>query len=266
MLEPWAMAHRRWKKWPIWHLMEKSNLRSASLIHATSDGEARSLRRLGLEAPIAVIANGVSIPPFAPSLGNRGGPCRAVFIGRIHPVKGLDRLLHAWQAVACSGWTLQIAGPDEMGHLEELQVLCRRLGVASQVTFRGAVDEAGKRELLESADLFVAPSHTENFGIAIAEALAHGVPVLTTQGTPWEVLDRIGAGWWTENSKDGIAQGLTSAISTTRDQLHQMGIRGRDLVQDRLGWAAIGAQFVDSYQWLLEGGAAPPWISLHGTR
>lgn len=260
MLEPWALRHRRWKKWPTWHLLEKSNLRSASLLHATSEMELRSIRRAGLRNAVAVIPNGVSVPDLSSLRVPKSERPRAVALGRIHPVKGLDRLLEAWSEIRPRSWELVIAGPDEGGHLLELDSSRARLHLEDSVTFCGPVRGEAKRELLASADLLVAPSHSENFGIAIAEGLAHGLPVLTTQGTPWAILEAAEAGWWVENSVEAISEGLALATSKSRTDLHEMGSRGRDLMEAQFSWRTVGDRFRDSYRWVLEGGLAPPWI------
>ncbi len=260
MLEPWALRHRRWKKWPIWHLLEKTNLRTAALLHATSEMEVRSIRNAGLRNAIAVIPNGVSIPDASPVRATSSGRFRAVALGRLHPVKGLPRLIEAWSKNEDRSWELVIAGPDESGHLQQLKALRAKLRLEETVSFQGPVRGEEKRDLLDSADLFVAPSYSENFGIAIAEGLAHGLPVLTTKGTPWAALEAEGAGWWVDNSLEAISAGLALATSKSHTELREMGARGRDLMQAQFSWKSVGDRFHDSYRWLLEGGSPPPWI------
>ena len=131
MLEPWALKHRAWKKQIAWWLYQRNDLRTARVLHATAPHEAESLRRLGLRQPIAVIPNGVDLPPFLHRSQVPASPHVALFLGRIHPVKGLLELVDAWRIVRPSGWTMIIAGPDEGGHRAVVEERIRRAGVES---------------------------------------------------------------------------------------------------------------------------------------
>jgi glycosyltransferase involved in cell wall biosynthesis len=110
-----------------------------------------------------------------------------------------------------------------------------------------------KQSALFNADLLVLPSHSESFGMVVAEALAHGVPVLTTTGTPWSVLPQRGCGWWVETTAGGIAEGLRQATSQPPEVLRAMGERGRELVAAEYGWEQVAKRFVRIYQDLLHG-------------
>src|SRR5205823_263559 len=139
---------------------------------------------------------------------------------RIHPIKGLDILLHAWQKISEShpDWRLRIIGPSENGHSDSLRrfVAEQRL---RRVSIEGALYGEEKSRVLESASLFVLPSRSENFGMAVAEALAAGVPAITTKGTPWRELQSEDCGWWIDHGMDSLAAALSTAMTLPASRL-----------------------------------------------
>jgi glycosyltransferase involved in cell wall biosynthesis len=254
MLEPWALNHKRWKKGFAWWLYQRRDLKRARCHHTTAKTEAGQLERLGLGVPICVIPNGVDVPAEFPPVGkheNRCGRRTALFLGRIHPKKGLPMLIEAWTRVRPEGWRLQIAGPDEAGHRVEVENAVFAAGLSEIVSFVGPVAGEKKKSAFFSADLFVLPTHSENFGIVVAEALAHGLPVVTTTGAPWSRLPELGCGWWVDVSVDEIAAGLRQATSCDTETLRAMGARGREWVRAEFGWERIAKEFMATYEGLL---------------
>jgi glycosyltransferase involved in cell wall biosynthesis len=116
------------------------------------------------------------------------------------------------------------------------------------VEFVGQVSGEEKERLLASADLLVAPSHSESFGMSIAEALARGVPVLTTTATPWSVLNDFGCGWQVEPTTGGITSGLRRATIEDRPALALMGARGLDYVRRHLQWDQLAGRYLELYE------------------
>jgi glycosyltransferase involved in cell wall biosynthesis len=255
MLEPWAFHHNRAKKFLPWHLWERQALARADVLEAKSDLEASSFPKVGLHNPVAVIPVGLDIPDLPPAARRQQGPRTCLFLSRIHPKKGIDMLLQAWASVRPAGWRLVIAGPDDGGYLPPLAALARSLGVAEEVKFLGPQYGDAKWNLLREADLFVLPSHSENFGIVVPEALAMGVPCIATTGTPWSQLERQGMGWWVEPTVATITAALRDAVSRPPADLAAMGRRGVGYVHDTFSWGAITRQTVDLYASLLPSGA-----------
>ena len=217
MLEPWALQHKQLKKKLAWWLYQRRDLRRSSYLHATGETEALNLRRLGLGVPVVTIANGIDLPkPSSKSSldpNRRSGAPTALFMGRIYPVKGLPMLVQAWARARPQGWRLIIAGPDEAGHRAEVERACTRSQAARSGVFHRRRSGPGKEDLFANADLFILPRHSESFGIAVAEALAHGLPVLTTKGTPWPGVVERNCGWWVEPTVAGLSEGLRRATS-----------------------------------------------------
>jgi glycosyltransferase involved in cell wall biosynthesis len=251
MLAPWAMAYKPLRKRIALAAYQRGLLEQVQLFVVSSPGEAANVRQAGLRQPIAVVPPGVDIPEASVRVSGTPEFRRALFLSRVHPIKGLVPFIHAWHALQPAGWRVTIAGPDEVGHRAEIEQLVAQLGLRSAFEFVGEADDAQKRELFQSADLFVLPTHTENFGLVVAEALSHNLPVLTTHGAPWAVLEKIGAGWWVEPGTEGLRDGLRAALATSPEQRLAMGQVGRRYVEEHLSWPSAAKRTRESYEWLL---------------
>jgi glycosyltransferase involved in cell wall biosynthesis len=256
MLEPWAFRHKGLKKWLAWQLYQRRDLQQAQLLHTTAAQEARNLENSGLGVPVCTIPNGVDLPTIEPGKAaarkaRDAGQRSALFVGRIYPIKGLPMLVEAWARVRPQGWRLLIAGPDEAGHRAEVERAVFVAGLNDVVSFLGPVESEAKSAAYFNADLFILPSYSESFGMAVGEALAHGLPVLTTKGTPWPGLTERDCGWCVDPTVDGIAQGLRQATSQDPATLRAMGARGRAWVAVEFRWDAVAKQFIAAYEHLL---------------
>jgi glycosyltransferase involved in cell wall biosynthesis len=261
MLAPWSLAHKGWKKRLAWGLYQKRDIQRAACLHATAEHEYRHLRALGLRQPVAVIPNGIEAPGTAPRKST-DGPRTILFVGRIYPVKGLLNLVAAWGKVRADGWKIVIAGPDQAGHQAEVQRAIADAGLEGFFEFPGPVHDAAKWDLYRAADLFVLPSFTENFGMVVAEALACGVPVITTHGAPWAELGERGCGWWVEIGAEPLASALREATALSDAERRGMGARGRRLVEEKYAWPGIAKQMVSVYEWVLGGGPPPECVRM----
>ncbi|MCF7995745.1 MAG: glycosyltransferase [Chromatiaceae bacterium] len=246
-------------------LYQRRDLETAALLVATAEQEAENLRRFGLRQPIAIIPNGVDLlggkVASTSEAAARKSLRYALFLSRVHPKKGLENLLRAWAKTQPQDWILQIAGPDEGGHLAQVLALAKRLGISHQVQYLGEFDDRAKWAVYRDADLFVLPTFSENFGVVVAEALSQGLPVITTTGTPWEDLRTYGCGWWVEPSEAGLQQALVKAFGLPAGRLAEMGERGRDYVQ-RYDWPVIAGQMLDAYRWVLGVDDKPDYVYL----
>lgn len=255
-LEPWALNHRRTKKLIALALYQRHVLCKAAMLVATAEQELRSIHRQSINTPVAVIPLGVDLPDVSiPSIKLAK---RILFMSRIHPVKGLIELVSAWALVRQSGWTVVIAGPDEGGHEAAVKAQIRLLGLEGDFLFTGLVEGEAKEQLFAECDFFILPSHSENFGMVVAEALARSLPVITTTGTPWELLQTRGCGWWVSPDVDGLALALSQALNMSKSELNQMGIRGRELVSQEFAWEKIGMMAFEATDWVLNKSAPVP--------
>ena len=251
MLEPWALNHKRLKKRLAWWAYQRRDLCRAAYHHATAEGEVKTLRDLRLGVPIALIPNGIDIADAA-NLQPREEKTRiALFLGRIHPIKGLLNLIQAWALLRPRGWRLHIAGPDEAGYRAALEQEIAVASLGETVRFLGPLDGEAKECAFAEADLFVLPSFSESFGMAIGEALAHGLPVLTTNAVPWPTIAARGCGWSVPATVEGTVKGLAEATSLDSATLAAMGRKGREFVQREFAWPNIAEQFIAAYGTLL---------------
>jgi glycosyltransferase involved in cell wall biosynthesis len=266
MLEPWALGHRAWKKQLALALYQLPLLRTARGLHATSEEEATNLRALGLRQPIAVIANGVDVPALPALPASRLKPQRtALFLSRLNVKKGILPLLEAWSKVQPPGWRLQIVGPDEGGYATVVETAIDRLGLREQVQLLPEADDQAKWALYRDAELFVLPSFSENFGVVVAEALAAGLPVITTTGMPWAGTVSRQCGWRIEPTVAALQPVLQQATAMSPATLAEMGARGREWMVASYSWSAIGTAMATFYDWLVDGAlpqTAPPFVRL----
>jgi glycosyltransferase involved in cell wall biosynthesis len=207
-LAPDAMMHRAWKKKPIWTLLQKPALNRADILHATSEKEATEIRAMKLKGQIVAL----DLPAYPMATRDPALPREKIvlFLGRLHPIKGTDLLIEAWAQVEqhFPDWRLVIAGPaDYPGFKEQLESDVVKFGLRN-VEFTGPIFGQEKFRMLQSASLVAVPSRSENFGYVVQEAIQAGTPVLTTTGTPWNNLERTGAGWTVEPNPRAIAQQL----------------------------------------------------------
>lgn len=272
MLDPWALRNSRQKKQVAEFLFEKSNLKGAACLHALNVSELESIRAYGLENPVAIIANGVTLPPASvepDSKLDEDGRRTLLFLGRIHPKKGLLELITAWKRLkeeapeVAKGWKLVAAGWDDGGHFEALQASVRDMDLSDDVTLPGAVFGEEKDRLFREASAFVLASHSEGLPMAILEAWAYELPVFMTPACNLPIGFETQAAIALETDPDQIFDALKQNL--LRPDLQQFGLNGRKLVSDQFTWTAIGAQFRDLYEWVhagAEADAAPDFVSL----
>jgi len=260
-LSTWALSQNYIIKKVLW-VIQRRVLRYSDMIHATSMVEYEQIRSMGFNAPVAIIPNGIDLPlefPFKKESDRR----TLLFLGRLHPTKCVDRLLHAWKELQYNHpeWDLVIVGKGKSNYIKELTHLKGQL-LLERVKFTGAVYGAEKSDIYNNANLFVLPSHSENFGIAVAESLAHSCPVVVSKGAPWSQLEEKKCGWWTDHNIQSLSKSLDISMSTPVEQLRIMGINGRHWMAQDYEWKVIAQKMSGSYNWLVKGGKPPSWIKL----
>jgi glycosyltransferase involved in cell wall biosynthesis len=185
---------------------------------------------------------------------------QALFLSRLHPKKGIRNLLRAWSNLRPEGWKLLIVGPDEANHREEIAGFIASNGLASAIELHNEADETEKWQHYARSHLFVLPSFSENFGVVIAEALAAGLPVITTKATPWRDLELNRCGWWIDVGEEALTMTLKQALSASQTVLHDMGERGREYVVRTYGWPRVAEHMMRAYEWLVRGGPRPQYV------
>ena len=253
MLSPWCLASKRWKKQLGWVLYQARDLRRASFIHATSEAEQEDCIARGVGADIRIVPNGCHpAPQVAKALPEDfpvpSGQLYAIAIARMHPVKGFDRLIQAWQECAPVDWHLVLTGPGDATYLAEIDGLIAKSGRETTIHRYRPLSHDETWPALQSAQLFICSSHSENFGMAIAEALASGTPVITTEGTPWQLINERRCGWWVPGDCSGLGTAISAATTLPERELTDMGQRGLELIQTQYAWPAIARRMVEHYE------------------
>ena len=235
-LNPAALRHSAWKK-ALVSPLERHYMRRAACILVTTETEKTAVERWVRGAQrIEAVGMGIDdlLTPDLPPKRTDEGPKTFLFVGRLHPLKGLDLLL----AALPTGAFLRVIAPDVDGAWARYERLARRLGVADRVTFLGVKTGAEKMREMWEADALVLPTHSENFGFAVAEALVVGTPAITTKGAPWEGLETHGCGWWTDVNAASLRAALADCASRSRAELAEMGARGRAWMLSDFTWRA----------------------------
>jgi len=269
MLDRWALQHKRIKKALYAALIETGNLRRATCLRALTADEADDYRRIGLTNPIAIIPSGVDVPrDSSPELFWEAHPQLrgqkiALFLGRLHPKKGLHLLLNAWAQVSRSAKDvhLVIAGPDSENTRAALERMVDDLKIRNSVTFAGMLPGPRKWAALAASDLFVLPSYSEGFSVAVLEALAMGLPVIVTHPCHIPEVSNHKCGWVIEPELTALEQALEEFLETSSQTAAQMGQRGRNLIHERFRWPVIGKQMAEVYDWAL-GGSKPVSVEM----
>lgn len=266
-LSKWAMAHGSRFKKMFWYTLQKPCLRKMDCLHATCLEELGDIRRLGFSQPVTVIPNGIDLP--SETLVKKVKKENILlFLGRIHPVKGVDNLLKAWAIIEHTfpKWKLVIAGSDHgyhegAGYMASMIQLMHDLKIRN-AEFVGEVTGERKKTSYLNADLFVLPTHSENFGVAAAEALAHSVPAIVTKGAPWSGLIENKAGWHIDIGVEPLVVALREAMAMTHQRRVEMGKNGRDWMKRDFSWTRIGQMMAQTYHWLLRPSELekPSWV------
>jgi glycosyltransferase involved in cell wall biosynthesis len=253
MFEPYILKRSRWKKRLVHWLFEDRNVRDVRFWRALTATEADQITATGARQPIEVIPNGLDVgdfeppadlarpivTPLVPALAKRSR--RLLFLGRIHPKKGLMLLLPAWAKICgrAKDWELVIAGPDEGGHLAEVRARAAALGIEDRIVFTGLVQGEAKVRLLHSADLFVLPSFSEGLPMSVLESLACAVPVVATRESNVHELISEGAGWDCRADIDSLTEALERAIGCSEAERNERGSSGLRTIEARYGWPAV---------------------------
>jgi len=258
MLQPWSFAHGRIRKALAYRLIEARTLQGARFIHTTSDEETRVVSALGVAADIVMIPNGVdaaapqppaAIAEFRRRLGAGSADYVLLFLGRLHPKKGLDVLIDAFRIALRKHphLFLAVAGSGDAAYVARLSDDTRDLQEERRLVFPGFLDGDDRRLALASADAFVLTSHSENFGLSVAEALAAGLPVVVSRDCPWQQVEEWHAGFWVENTAPKIAAAIGRLVDNP-SAARAMGDNGRRAVERALDWNAAAVTMLRAYR------------------
>ncbi|HKB90209.1 MAG TPA: glycosyltransferase [Opitutaceae bacterium] len=251
-MSPWAWNHHRSQKIFADRFIHPGALRGATGWHATSDSEADDIRALGFQQPICVSPNGVILPSgtdqekatnhwhsICPATKERRV---ALFYGRFHRKKRVLELIELWATLPAAQWLLLIVGIPEEYTVADLQNYVINSKLQGRVVVFDGTDRPPPYAI---ASLFLLPSHSENFGLTVAESLVHGVPALVTDTTPWQEMSKQEAGWcvqWIDFSKT-----LKRVLTESQESLASRGSRGREWAEKTFSWTRSAKILVEFY-------------------
>jgi glycosyltransferase involved in cell wall biosynthesis len=271
MLDKWALNNSYWKKRAARLLYEDAHLRGANCLHALCLAEYEAIRGFGLKNPVCVIPNGINLPDrqtIPPPAWRKRVPENnriLLYLGRLHPKKGLASLLRAWRrAYACAeakSWALVIAGWDQGGHEAELKELANNFGIRS-VYFVGPQFEEAKQASYACADAFVLPSISEGLPMTVLEAWSYRLPVMITPACNLPEAFDVGTSIQIEPIEESIAEGLAKLFRMDNGSRIEMGQRGYELAAQRFSWPRIAQEMMTVYRWVLGKGTKPDCVQI----
>jgi glycosyltransferase involved in cell wall biosynthesis len=262
MLDPWfnrAYPTKTFFKRVFWHLFEHKVLRDANGVMFTCEEERRLARQsfqpyrarefvVGYGTRDAAGDAEAQRAAFFACAPRARGRRLVLFLSRIHEKKGVDLLIVAFArcAAAHPDADLVIAGPDQSGLRPKLTAIADRLGVADRIHWPGMLTGEAKWGAFRAAEFFVLPSHQENFGIVVAEAMARGKPLLVTDKVNiWREVEADGAGIVVNDDLEGVAAGLQRALALTADERERMGAAARRSFENRYDLEKNALQLLD---------------------
>jgi glycosyltransferase involved in cell wall biosynthesis len=267
-LDPYIHRRHRWRKRVVEHLFQDRVLRQAAAVHYITKEEQELAAPYVHGAPGTVVPLGLNLAdydqlPDPAALARRYPQCAGrkviLFFGRLNFKKGLDLLTEAFGQILRQrpDVHLLLVGPDG-GMRAQTEAWLRANGTLEQATFTDMLLGEEKLEVLAGSDLFVLPSYSENFGIAVIEAMACGLPVVISDRVNlWREVQAADAGRIIPPTADACAKALLEVLADP-EAARQMGVRGRDLVQRAFNWDAIGHHLVDAYHAILAAQNQPP--------
>lgn len=277
MLEPWSLSQNKWKKKLALILYQLKDLKKAACIFTTAEMEAHHVRELGVHVPISVIPNGIETDGYACRTSMNRIKKQILFLGRVHVKKGIELLIEAFSILQKDfpDWNVVIVGNGEPGYIKSLELKVESLGMQNYIKILPQIFGEAKAKLYQESSLFCLPSYSENFGMVIAEAMSCGLPAITTNGTPWQLLNgdctTMGAsldflgddkrtGWCIDLSIENLEKALREAMSMDSKELYEMGQRGSRLINENFNYRSVAKKTKSLYEWIVMSGDKPTFV------
>lgn len=242
MLQPWALRRSALKKLAFYLLFLLRVKSSVAAVCAITDSEKKCAEKILLRQRKYLIPHGANVKGiFNEKKKENNMP--VLYVGRLHPVKGIDRLLHAF--VGCHDYNLTIAGDGDNHYKESLKKMVADLNLQKRVRFVGFADEEMKVDLFSNSQFIVIPSHTEVKSLVAIEALSSGLPVLITQACDFSEIIEYDAGYVVkDNSVLGLSEGIRYML---KSDLNMMSTNALRLSSDKFDWRVIIKKYEKMY-------------------
>lgn len=253
MLEPWIIKRHYWtRKVPALLLYQKAAVRKADCIQSTAESERDNLLKLGYNKNIKVVRLGIDADGI--EMKRSWKKTRQIlFLSRVHVKKGINFLIEAAAVLRSElqGYKILVAGEGDADYVAEMKRMIADNGLQDIVQLVGGVYGDEKWRLFQTSDFFVLPTHSENFGLAIAESLASGTPVITTVGTPWHDLNDTNSGAWIEIGTQPLVETLRKFLALSDGELEAMGRNGRRLIEEKYSAHVMAKEMMEVYETLI---------------
>ena len=252
MLEPWIIKRHYWtRKVPALWLYQRAAVQRADCVQATAESERYNLLKLGYNSNIKVVKLGIDADGI--EMKKSWKKTRQIlFLSRVHVKKGINFLIEAAAELRfeLQGYKIIVAGEGDAAYVAEMKQMISDCGLQDIVQLIGGVYGDEEWRLFQTSDFFVLPTHSENFGLAIAESLASGTPVITTVGTPWNDLNSSNAGAWIEVGTQPLVETLRRFLSFSDEELETMGKNGRKLIENKYLAKVMAEEMMGVYKGL----------------
>lgn len=249
MLEPWIIKRHYWtRKFPALMLYQKAAIRDVDCLQATADSERDNLLKLGYNSNVKVVKLGIDAEGIQMKTSWKKKK-QILFLSRVHVKKGINYLIEAASILReqLQGYKIIVAGEGDADYVAALKAQIHSDGLDGIVQLIGGVYGDQKWKLFQTSDFFVLPTHSENFGLAIAESLASGTPVITTVGTPWNDLNDSHAGAWIEVGTKPLVESLSKFLGLEDEKLEAMGGNGRKLIETKYSAKVMAEEMMSVY-------------------
>ncbi|NEP53788.1 MAG: glycosyltransferase [Moorea sp. SIO3C2] len=261
----WSLQQSTRRKQIYLNVIERANLKNSQALHLTSWQEQQEVSSLNLNVPTFVLPHGISIPPTIPDARQRlrehfklpANEPIILFLSRLHRKKGLDYLIPALSKLTDHRFTFVLAGSGSPEYESEIKSLLETSNICERTHIAGFVQGEIKDLLIQGSDLFALTSHSENFGVAVLEALAVGLPVLVTPGVALaSVVEKHQLGYVRDLDVKAIASGIENYL-TNPQQAKEMGTRARQLIFEQYTWDSIAKKLIQVYKAIIQNKPIP---------
>lgn len=262
MLEPWSLSQKKWKKKLAWWLYQRNDVQKSVCVFTTAKMEAEHVTNLGITTCKAVIPNGIETDSYPCKTSVDVVKKQVLFLSRVHVKKGIEVLFEVWKQIHpdYEDWQLLVIGNGEAEYIHSLKNRVECLGLKESIKILPPVFGNDKIQIYQESALFCLPSYSENFGMAIAEAMSCGTPVITTTNCPWNILNDTKTGWCIDLNVDNLERALREALSMNPTELYDMGQKASKLIYENFDYRNVTRKTLKLYEWLLNGGEKPEFV------
>ncbi|WP_440915373.1 glycosyltransferase [Candidatus Pelagibacter sp.] len=241
--EDWSLSQKKFKKLLGLNFYQKFILNKVNAIHVTSKSEMKSLQKISSNKNIVLIPHGIEEKKIINKKIFNGDKKKALFFSRLHKKKGIEELVDTWLKIKNNEWELHIYGPDYDNFKEKI---LKKINKNKSIFIFEPVFEK-KDKIFKDFDLFILPSKSENFGYVVLEAMQNGIPVLTTNATPWLTLEKKNIGWIISSDLKDLEKSLNKILHASKSEFQKKSINAQNFTKE-YSWDRIENRYFKLYK------------------